>query len=97
MQAVVIILKVLLLVVAVVGLVGGGICTLCGAAWSYEDPDVGMQIVGISLLFAVPSYFITRVMWRSLNRRQTAGADGAAASAAPVPPPIDPGSPEDGR
>jgi hypothetical protein len=85
MQAVVIILKVLVLVVAIVGLVGGGICTLCGAAWSFEDADVGTQIMGISLLFAVPSYFLTRVLWRSLNRRQPAVAEGATAAVPPAP------------
>ncbi len=89
MQAVVIILKVLVLALAIVGLVGGGICTLCGAVWSFEDADVGMQIMGISLLFAVPSYFLTRLLWRSLNRRPDAGAGGAAA-------PIEPASPSDG-
>lgn len=94
MQAVVIIVKVLVLVLAIVGLVGGGICTLCGAAWSLEDADVGMQIMGISLLFAVPSYFLTRVLWRSLNRRQPAGADGAGAGVLAAP--NEPRSPDDG-
>jgi hypothetical protein len=94
MQAVVIILKVLVLVLAIVGLVGGGICTLCGAAWSFEDADVGVQIMGISLLFAVPSYFLTRALWRSLNRRQPAGAEGAAAAVSPAP--NEPTSPGDG-
>ncbi|MCC6715913.1 MAG: hypothetical protein IT496_11825 [Gammaproteobacteria bacterium] len=85
MQAVVIILKVLALALAIAGLVGGGICTLCGAVWSFEDAGVGMQIVGISLLFAVPSYFLTRLLWRSLNRRP-----GAA------PAPSEPASSGDG-
>ena len=97
MQAVVIILKVLVLVLAIVGLVGGGVCTLCGAAWSYEDPDIGMQIMGISLLFAVPSYFLTRFLWRSLNRGQAAKASSAAAAAAPAPAPIEPASPGEGQ
>ena len=94
MQALVIILKVLVLALAIVGLVGGGICTLCGAAWSFEDADVGAQIIGISLLFAVPSYFLTRVLWRSLNRRQPAGAVAAATAVAPAP--NEPTSPGDG-
>jgi hypothetical protein len=96
MQAVVIILKVLVLVLAIVGLVGGGICTLCGAVWTLDDADVGVQIMGISLLFAVPSYFLTRVLWRSLNRRQPAGADGAGAGFPAAPAPNEPASPGDG-
>ncbi len=97
MQAVVIILQVLVLTLAIAGLVGERLCTLCGAAWSFGDAGSGSRVVGISLPFAVPSYFLIRAPWHSLDRHLDAAAEGVAATVSAVSEQNEPASSRDNR
>ncbi|MFO1435293.1 MAG: hypothetical protein U1F34_02575 [Gammaproteobacteria bacterium] len=74
MDALLILIKILVLVFAASVLAGGGICTAGSAVYIISEPVAGLMMLGISLLFAVPSFFVTRAMWRSLTRKPGLGA-----------------------
>lgn len=92
MQAVVIILEVLVAVLAMAGLARGGRRMRCGAVSSFEDADIDIQIMGTSLLSAVPSYPPTRALRRTLIRRQDVAAEAVAATVSAASGPNGPAS-----
>lgn len=80
MPVIVTILKVFILLIAGAGLVGGGLCSLCSVVGMLEDPGGGMQILVVSLTFALPSFFVLRAVIGSFNREAAAGRAALPAS-----------------
>ena len=71
-----VLLKILILVAAAVGLVGGGLCSAVALYSMTEDAGTGGMVLVISLLFAVPSLLVGRAILRSFRRDAAAGGPG---------------------